>query len=73
MENFLFKPTKARDQVEAVLSRVLPLFIFAVPLLFIPLTPNYFEFNKIFVVLWGSLAVLAALLIRNIVTKKAVF
>ena len=64
---------KSKDLLEDIIKYILLGIIFLTPLFFIPLTPNFFAFNKMYLVGYGSIAVLAILLLKNIVSKKVSF
>ena len=64
---------QSTDILEKIARYTLLGVIFLTPLFFVPLTPNFFAFNKMYLVCYGSLAVLIILLLKNIVSKKVSF
>lgn len=51
-------------QLDKITSFWVVFLVFLTPLFFLPLTPGFFEFNKMYLVLGGSLLVLASLMVR---------
>ena len=64
---------QSKDLLERIARYILIGVIFLTPLFFLPLTPNFYAFNKMYLVGYGSLAVLIILLLKNAVSKKVSF
>jgi len=60
-------------EIENLLKKIIPFFLFVIPLFFLTDTANFFEFNKMYLVFIGSVLILGAVLVRNILGKKAFY
>lgn len=78
MENFQTKTFQIKTKIQnslpidKIVSLLIPFLIFLTPLFFLPLTPNFFEFNKMYLVLAGSLLIFALWLLKALLGKQIV-
>jgi tetratricopeptide (TPR) repeat protein len=61
---YLTLKNETRFQLDRLTAWLMAFLIFLTPLFFLPFTPEFFEFNKMYLVLGGSLLLLASLMIR---------
>lgn len=58
---------------DQIISWLIPFLIFLTPLFFLPLTPNFYGFNKMYFLLAGSFIIFALLLVKGLLVTKITF